>query len=209
MTRRTSSTSAGSTRARVRVSCTATSCATSATIPAIAARVPRRADRDVPRASRRAAHRIRRLRRARQRARRNPRARPTVVLRVLLDDPHRSIRGGPARAWSRPAATCSSVMPSAAERRSRTAVPRSSRRALHELVTDPVRADTLGDRGRAYVAEHYGWDVVMDRYERLLHDVVRRVDQDRRSIFTGSGGVPIDLLRGGVAMTCRRGERSM
>ena len=36
-----------------------------------------------------------------------------------------------------------------------------------------------------------------------------RVDQDGRSIFTGSGGVPIDLLRGGVAMTCRRGERSM
>ena len=61
--------------------------------------------------------------------------------------------------------------------RSGAAVPYRSAeefaRALHELVTDPVRADTLGDRGRAYVAEHYAWDVVMDRYERLLHDVTR------------------------------------
>jgi hypothetical protein len=40
------------------------------------------------------------------------------------------------------------------------------------LVTDPARADTLGARGWSYVAEHYAWDVVMDRYERFLHDLV-------------------------------------
>ena len=47
-------------------------------------------------------------------------------------------------------------------------------RALHLLVADPGRVDALGARGRSYVAEHYAWDVVLDRYERLLHDVVHR-----------------------------------
>jgi glycosyltransferase involved in cell wall biosynthesis len=40
--------------------------------------------------------------------------------------------------------------------------------AVKRLVTDPTLANRLGERGRAYVEREYAWDVVLDRYERLL-----------------------------------------
>ena len=40
--------------------------------------------------------------------------------------------------------------------------------ALDMLLGDPWLADAMGAAGRAYVDREYRWDVVLDRYERLL-----------------------------------------
>jgi glycosyltransferase involved in cell wall biosynthesis len=40
--------------------------------------------------------------------------------------------------------------------------------ALTWLLSHPAGADALGRSGRAYFERHYSWDVVMDKYERLL-----------------------------------------
>jgi glycosyltransferase involved in cell wall biosynthesis len=40
--------------------------------------------------------------------------------------------------------------------------------ALHWLLAHPAGADALGRAGRAYFERHYAWDVVMEKYERLL-----------------------------------------
>jgi glycosyltransferase involved in cell wall biosynthesis len=40
--------------------------------------------------------------------------------------------------------------------------------AVQMLREDPALADTMGAAGRAYVEREYTWDVVMDKYERLL-----------------------------------------
>jgi len=40
--------------------------------------------------------------------------------------------------------------------------------ALTWLRTRPDLADAMGRSGRAYAERHYSWDVVMDKYERLL-----------------------------------------
>jgi glycosyltransferase involved in cell wall biosynthesis len=40
--------------------------------------------------------------------------------------------------------------------------------ALDFLVEDPKLAETLGEAGRRHVERHYRWDMVLDRYERLL-----------------------------------------
>jgi glycosyltransferase involved in cell wall biosynthesis len=40
--------------------------------------------------------------------------------------------------------------------------------ALEMLCEDRALADAMGAKGRAYVAQNYTWDVVMDRYEQLL-----------------------------------------
>jgi glycosyltransferase involved in cell wall biosynthesis len=44
--------------------------------------------------------------------------------------------------------------------------------AVDALVASPELADALGDAGRRYVERNYDWDVVMDRYERVLTRVV-------------------------------------
>ena len=36
------------------------------------------------------------------------------------------------------------------------------------LRADASLADAMGAAGRAYVEREYSWDVVLDRYERLL-----------------------------------------
>lgn len=40
--------------------------------------------------------------------------------------------------------------------------------ALTWLLSHPAGADALGRSGRAFFERHYSWDVVMDKYERLL-----------------------------------------
>jgi glycosyltransferase involved in cell wall biosynthesis len=40
--------------------------------------------------------------------------------------------------------------------------------ALSWLLSHPAAADALGRAGHAYFERHYSWDVVMDKYERLL-----------------------------------------
>lgn len=40
--------------------------------------------------------------------------------------------------------------------------------ALEMIVDDAALAETMGAAGRAYVEREYRWDVVLDRYERLL-----------------------------------------
>ena len=46
--------------------------------------------------------------------------------------------------------------------------------ALELLREDPGRADAMGKAGRAYVEREYDWNVVLDRYEALLNEVVAR-----------------------------------
>jgi glycosyltransferase involved in cell wall biosynthesis len=43
--------------------------------------------------------------------------------------------------------------------------------ALDMLVNEAGLADTMGQKGRAYVEREYAWPVVLDRYERLLLSV--------------------------------------
>jgi glycosyltransferase involved in cell wall biosynthesis len=43
--------------------------------------------------------------------------------------------------------------------------------ALDMLVQEPGLADAMGASGRRYVEDNYAWDVVLDRYERLLERV--------------------------------------
>jgi len=40
--------------------------------------------------------------------------------------------------------------------------------ALDLLLAEPALADTLGRQGRAYFEANYSWDVIMEKYERLL-----------------------------------------
>jgi glycosyltransferase involved in cell wall biosynthesis len=40
--------------------------------------------------------------------------------------------------------------------------------SVDALVRDPDLADAMGQKGRLYVERDYDWDVVMDRYERVL-----------------------------------------
>jgi glycosyltransferase involved in cell wall biosynthesis len=47
--------------------------------------------------------------------------------------------------------------------------------AVEMLYGDPELADRMGAAGRAYVAREYDWDVVLDRYERLLEAVAGSV----------------------------------
>ncbi|HVR69442.1 MAG TPA: glycosyltransferase family 4 protein [Vicinamibacteria bacterium] len=42
------------------------------------------------------------------------------------------------------------------------------REALSWLLSHPAGADALGRAGRAYFERHYSWDVIMEKYERLL-----------------------------------------
>jgi glycosyltransferase involved in cell wall biosynthesis len=46
--------------------------------------------------------------------------------------------------------------------------------AVEALVERPELADSLGRAGQAYVEREYDWDVVMDRYERVLTRVALR-----------------------------------
>ncbi|MGH8997981.1 MAG: glycosyltransferase family 4 protein [Acidimicrobiia bacterium] len=45
--------------------------------------------------------------------------------------------------------------------------------ALDLLAERPGVAAALGEAGRRYVTAHYGWDTVLDRYERFLAEVAR------------------------------------
>lgn len=46
--------------------------------------------------------------------------------------------------------------------------------AIDLLVADPALGDALGQAGRRYVEERYGWDVVLDRYEAVLEEAAAR-----------------------------------
>src|SRR5262249_60229215 len=43
--------------------------------------------------------------------------------------------------------------------------------ALDLLLAEPGLADTLGRQGHAYFEANYAWDVIVDKYERLLRQV--------------------------------------
>jgi glycosyltransferase involved in cell wall biosynthesis len=43
--------------------------------------------------------------------------------------------------------------------------------ALDVLREEPQLADTLGRQGQSYFETHYSWDVVLEKYERLLRRV--------------------------------------
>jgi glycosyltransferase involved in cell wall biosynthesis len=45
---------------------------------------------------------------------------------------------------------------------------------LSWLLAHPAEADRLGHSGRAYFERHYAWDVIMEKYERLLSIPARR-----------------------------------
>jgi glycosyltransferase involved in cell wall biosynthesis len=45
---------------------------------------------------------------------------------------------------------------------------------LDRLLASPALRETLGDRGRAYVDQHYRWPVVTDRYARFLERIAAR-----------------------------------
>jgi len=47
------------------------------------------------------------------------------------------------------------------------------RETLSRLLEQPDLADAMGRSGRAYFERHYAWDVVMEKYERLLARVAR------------------------------------
>ncbi len=53
--------------------------------------------------------------------------------------------------------------------------------ATAELLGRPELAEALGDRGRAYVEEHYSWDDVIERYERFLWQRMLRPRRARRT----------------------------
>jgi glycosyltransferase involved in cell wall biosynthesis len=61
--------------------------------------------------------------------------------------------------------------------------------AVDALVESPELADSLGRAGRAYVEREYDWDVVMDRYERVLNRVaaLRRPTEASRRANASSG----------------------
>ena len=42
------------------------------------------------------------------------------------------------------------------------------------MLEDPAKVARLGEAGRAFVEESYGWDRVTDRYEQLLQTLVLR-----------------------------------
>ena len=44
---------------------------------------------------------------------------------------------------------------------------------LKRLVSDQTLRQAMGRNGRAYVRRHYRWDVIMDKYERMLSRVRR------------------------------------
>jgi glycosyltransferase involved in cell wall biosynthesis len=46
--------------------------------------------------------------------------------------------------------------------------------ALDWMLGHPAESDAMGRAGRAYFERHYAWDVVMEKYERLLAAVVNR-----------------------------------
>jgi glycosyltransferase involved in cell wall biosynthesis len=45
--------------------------------------------------------------------------------------------------------------------------------ALSWMLAHPAQSDAMGRSGRAYFERNYAWDVVMEKYERLLSQVVR------------------------------------
>ena len=46
--------------------------------------------------------------------------------------------------------------------------------ALRWLMSNPRVRDTLGQNGRTYIAQHFRWDAVMSRFERLVSRVKSR-----------------------------------
>ena len=54
--------------------------------------------------------------------------------------------------------------------------------AVELLLRSPELADAMGEAGRRYVEREYDWEVVMDRYERTLADVVGHAAPDSRLI---------------------------
>jgi glycosyltransferase involved in cell wall biosynthesis len=57
--------------------------------------------------------------------------------------------------------------------------------ALRRLLDDDPLRDALGQRGREYVLENFGWPVVIERYEALLAEVRYRFDASRRPSWFG------------------------
>jgi len=46
--------------------------------------------------------------------------------------------------------------------------------ALSRLMADPELCAAMGQSGRDYVVSRYGWDTVLDDYERLIHAAINR-----------------------------------
>jgi glycosyltransferase involved in cell wall biosynthesis len=56
------------------------------------------------------------------------------------------------------------------------------------LVSDGSRRASMGERGRRYVAGHFGWPAIIDRYTRFLEAVAER--RDLSAGRRGSAGAP-------------------
>jgi glycosyltransferase involved in cell wall biosynthesis len=46
--------------------------------------------------------------------------------------------------------------------------------AVNMFIAEPALRQRLGERGRAYVEQRYGWDTVMEKYERFLASLIAR-----------------------------------
>ncbi len=72
---------------------------------------------------------------------------------------------------------------------------------LSLLIGNPELREAMGRNGQAYVETNYAWDVILNKYERLMHDVTAGRRRRRPSAGPGSASVEVDqpgrLRRGG------------
>ena len=116
-------------------------------------------------------HRVRRRPDPQRRTGRCPGAGPAVVLRELLDGPHRGL--GPGPTGGGPGTHRRPGGPGSAQRRGalvhRLRRVRGGRRPLGRIAGARRRP---GKAGRAHVEREYRWDVVLPRYEKLLGQAI-------------------------------------
>ncbi len=75
--------------------------------------------------------------------------------------------------------------------------------SLSLLLDNAVLREAMGRNGQAYVAANYAWDVILNKYERLIHDVAGS-DQRRQRSSARSGSSSADVDQTGKP---RRGGR--
>ena len=63
---------------------------------------------------------------------------------------------------------------------------------LSLLLDNAALREELGRNGQAYVAENYAWDVILDKYERLIHGVASSSQRRRPSAGSGSSSADVD-----------------
>ena len=64
---------------------------------------------------------------------------------------------------------------------------------LSLLIDNGGLREAMGRNGQAYVEANYAWDVILNKYERLIHDVAAGSQRRRRSSASaGSSGADVD-----------------